>query len=183
MRFKQVLSHYKYGPIPHILTSIGSAFTILSTIIIIVLVRNGTVESMGISILIIPIILLIGGAIGLAFGLVFFWIKRYQKKIDEWSPSFEETSQEEDFIPGVEIEDEISDVANKEAIDWNKIHPLIIEQRNVTDKCPICKLNLVREDFIVQCPYCTQLFHGKHLIDWLLKRNKCPVCRKKIDIR
>lgn len=46
--------------------------------------------------------------------------------------------------------------------------------------CPICKLQLRKEEKIIQCKTCHSLFHKKHLIDWLTEHTDCPVCQTKL---
>ena len=42
--------------------------------------------------------------------------------------------------------------------------------------CPICKLELRKDQVILACPQCKTPFHEDHLIDWLNTGNNCPVC-------
>jgi len=176
------LIYYEWGKLHIISVSFFSIIILVTTILL--SVRISKVEIDGFKGVIAPIIFLIMGVIGLIFGFLLVSIKRRQKKIDHWSPgSVESKELEQQVISSSEIEAELSEVRNKEAIDWNKVHPLIIKQRNVDQKCPICKLPIEREDFIVHCPHCSHLFHGKHLIEWLLEQKSCPVCRNRIDIR
>ena len=80
--------------------------------------------------------------------------------------------------------DDLATLSESENVDWNKIYPLIYQDKKINEViCPICKLLIKKEEFIVQCPYCLNLFHGKHLIEWLLKHNKCPICQEIIEIR
>ncbi|MBN1328107.1 MAG: hypothetical protein JXA54_01425 [Candidatus Heimdallarchaeota archaeon] len=179
---KKKLIYYNWGILPYILIIFSWMAFLISTILF--LKRISRVEIDGFKVLTTPIIILIFGIINQIFGLILSNIKRRQKKIDTWSPySVASIDQEKQVITSNGLDEELSEGKNKESIDWNKINPLIIKQRNIDEKCPICKLPIEREDFIVKCPHCSHLFHGKHLIEWLLKHSNCPICRKKIDVR
>ena len=172
------LIYYNWGPLPYILLGFFTVFTIIPMVLLIQSITSGDVESFGFIVLTGPLIFLIMGVIGLIFSFILISVKIRQKKIDNFS-----TDEEEEVRVFLSEINETKEIQSKEAIDWNKIHPLIIKQRTVDQKCPVCKLPIEKEDFVVQCPHCSRLFHGKHLIEWLLKNNRCPVCQETIEIR
>ncbi|XP_028756081.1 E3 ubiquitin-protein ligase synoviolin B-like [Neltuma alba] len=56
----------------------------------------------------------------------------------------------------------------------NKLKGVKLQQEEGLDACPICL-----EDFridAVQMP-CSHFFHGNCIVNWLLKKNNCPICR------
>ncbi len=46
--------------------------------------------------------------------------------------------------------------------------------------CSICKLAVRKKQQIVQCNKCLNIFHKKHLEEWLEKKDSCPVCKEDI---
>ena len=42
--------------------------------------------------------------------------------------------------------------------------------------CMVCKLFLQPGNDILQCPVCESLYHEDHLLEWISKKKKCPVC-------
>ncbi len=49
----------------------------------------------------------------------------------------------------------------------------------VKHKCMICSQEIDID--LIFCPSCVNPFHYSHLINWLLKEKKCPVCRTKLE--
>lgn len=45
-------------------------------------------------------------------------------------------------------------------------------------RCNVCFLPIHDEVTQILCPRCTNPFHRDHLAAWLLKEEKCPVCRE-----
>lgn len=45
-------------------------------------------------------------------------------------------------------------------------------------RCNVCYLPIHDEVTKILCPRCTNPFHRDHLAAWLLKEEKCPVCRE-----
>jgi len=45
-------------------------------------------------------------------------------------------------------------------------------------RCNVCYLPIHEEVTQILCPRCTNPFHRDHLAAWLLKEEKCPVCRE-----
>lgn len=56
------------------------------------------------------------------------------------------------------------------------IKKLTYKEQIKEEKCSICKLELRKNQDILQCPECQALFHKEHLIDWLETKKDCPVC-------
>lgn len=46
-------------------------------------------------------------------------------------------------------------------------------------KCTICSQEIDID--LIFCPSCVNPFHYSHLVNWLLKEKKCPVCRTKLE--
>lgn len=44
--------------------------------------------------------------------------------------------------------------------------------------CMICKIRLRKDKEILQCPLCGSLFHKEHLLEWLIEKDSCPVCKE-----
>lgn len=50
-----------------------------------------------------------------------------------------------------------------------------------SETCGICKFELREGQEILQCTYCSSLFHEGHLTEWFQKDNRCPVCKRPLD--
>ncbi len=198
---KKQINYDSIGSIPYILTGVFSIFFLVTTIWLLLTIDSGEVEQHGLNVLIGPIVFMSIGFIGLIANIVltigkirFNWkiasgIKTHLATINVEEAFFEPTTKisiehygKEHYIRKVGI-DELSDISSKEAIDWNKIYPLIYQEKKVDQVCPICKLSIERKEFIMQCPNCLKLFHGKHLVEWLLENDTCPICQTRINIR
>ena len=53
----------------------------------------------------------------------------------------------------------------------------------IDKSCAICKLELREGQKALQCPTCLALFHTKHLMDWLKRETRCPICRTELAKR
>jgi predicted RNA-binding Zn-ribbon protein involved in translation (DUF1610 family) len=49
------------------------------------------------------------------------------------------------------------------------------------EKCTVCGLQLTRDDNVARCPHCGNPAHRTHLLEWIHRRNRCPVCGKYLD--
>ncbi|WXG44158.1 MAG: HEAT repeat domain-containing protein [Promethearchaeati archaeon SRVP18_Atabeyarchaeia-1] len=47
-------------------------------------------------------------------------------------------------------------------------------------KCIVCNLPLGKDEQLVQCPFCKNVAHKDHMLDWLSGRDYCPTCRTKV---
>ena len=66
---------------------------------------------------------------------------------------------------------------------YRENHYKIIEKitsKIQNEKCNICKLTLKEFEVIVQCPEGKSYFHKAHLDEWLLDKEKCPICGIKL---
>lgn len=201
MYVKRRINYESIGPLPYVLIGFFSIFFLIATIIVILLLNEGVEDTFDIGFLILPIVFMTIGFIGLVTGIVLMIGKiRLNRKIASGRRAYFATTNIEEafFEPTTVISidpyenkhysekigiDELSNIASKEAIDWNKIYPLIYQEKKVDEVCPICKLSIERKEFIMQCPKCLKLFHGKHLVEWLLENGTCPICQTKLDIR
>ena len=50
-----------------------------------------------------------------------------------------------------------------------------------TRNCVVCNLPLGNEGKIVRCPLCKNIAHEEHMLEWLRRRDYCPVCRGRIE--
>lgn len=99
-------------------------------------------------------------------------------------------SSEERLVKLLLETDELVDESRRERLGTRKKSLSLVTRReyNLTiydgevqnEKCSICKLNLRKKQQIVQCNKCLNLFHKKHLEDWLEKKDSCPVCNENI---
>lgn len=48
-------------------------------------------------------------------------------------------------------------------------------------RCAICFQVLSKEEKLLQCPYCRELYHAEHLEKWLEQADFCPHCKNKIS--
>lgn len=201
LRVRRRIDYHLIGPLPYFLTGFFLILILLPTTMMILSFTDGFVEAFGIEVIIGDIIFMSIGFIGLVVGIALIIGKlQFNREVASRSRAYEasRTLEEAFFEPITEISiepyenkhdsekvgiDELSNIASKEAIDWNKIYPLIYQEKEVDQICPICKLSIERKEFIMQCPKCLKLFHGKHLVEWLLENETCPICQTKIDIR
>jgi HEAT repeat protein len=47
-------------------------------------------------------------------------------------------------------------------------------------KCIVCNLPLGNNQELVQCPFCKNMAHKDHMLEWLKGRDYCPTCRRAI---
>lgn len=112
---------------------------------------------------------------------------QWEKKIDELGldeiePSPKKPSQAlQDFKEGltkaIRLSDKDIDLTN---LDWRKTKALLFQGEFTDRVCAICKLPFQEEDYILACPNCESLYHGEHLIEWLVSNGKCPVCGEQL---
>lgn len=71
---------------------------------------------------------------------------------------------------------------NKGKVDRENHYKIIekITSKIQNEKCNICKLTLKEFEVIVQCPEGKSYFHKAHLDEWLLDKEKCPICGIKL---
>ncbi len=60
-----------------------------------------------------------------------------------------------------------------------KLEPYTYHGEIQNKLCKITRNAFKKDDEIIQCPECLSLYHKKYLIEWLLRKNVCPVCGKK----
>ena len=162
---------------------------------IIVIVATGTLESTGFPIL-IPFILFMTISLAVIITMVVLITKsRRNFKLNLYDLDELEMIESEEvfFEPSVEISiepfekekkfEDLQNITSDASITWEKIYPLIYQEKEVEEQCPICKLEIEEKEFIMQCPNCLKLFHGKHLVEWLLENSSCPICKTIIDIQ
>jgi hypothetical protein len=47
-------------------------------------------------------------------------------------------------------------------------------------KCIVCNLPLGNNEELVQCPFCKNMAHKDHMLEWLKGRDYCPTCSRAI---
>ena len=61
----------------------------------------------------------------------------------------------------------------------------LVEEAISGEKCIIClqdfKIDNQIETKVILCPECNYAGHVKHFIDWLDKKNSCPMCKSELD--
>lgn len=68
-------------------------------------------------------------------------------------------------------------VKKKKKLVLNYRKKKLVYKGDVTGKnCPICKLQLRKDQELLACPQCKTPFHEDHLIQWMGSKNSCPVC-------
>ena len=177
-RSKDISSREKRTNIIFIIIS-GILF-LVSTILVIILPIYNLVYTTGVVVFVFSIVFAIFGFFGLIFSIIAFVVSFCNIEIN--TPEIPITVEAIDDRRNEYSEK--SNAANTEMeVNWDKLYPLIY-QGTITNKiCPICKLQIKKKDFVMQCPKYLKLFHGKHLVDWLIKHSKCPVCQTIIEIR
>ena len=158
---------------------------------------GGFYEHFGIEPFIFPIILLALSIIGFLITGFIHLIDRKKKSVaseesvhfPRYSDRFQsQYSQPYESNPGIDKtglkdqfeEDTLSSLET--LVDWQKIIPLIYKGDPKNQICPICKLVIRNNTFVLQCPHCQSIYHGEHFIDWLYKEKKCPICLTHIDV-
>jgi hypothetical protein len=48
-------------------------------------------------------------------------------------------------------------------------------------KCMVCNLDVKENEGVVWCPYCGNMGHRTHMLEWLHTRNYCPECHSHLD--
>ncbi|TFF98636.1 MAG: E3 ubiquitin-protein ligase [Promethearchaeota archaeon] len=64
----------------------------------------------------------------------------------------------------------------------NKKNRLTISSDSNKQKCSVCGKPIEIFDKFLSCPVCEEKAHKNHLIEWVQKEGKCPVCKKSISI-
>lgn len=181
----------------YIFLVVSIIFTLSSTIMLIIVFNSELYDAFGFEVLIGPLIFIIIGGIMLVVSIGMIYKNVHKDKSRKRKRAMVQiNSQDAFFTPAREIMIEpikekaslehslkdISSITTKESIDWNKIYPLIYQEKIENKICPICKLEIEEKEFIIQCPNCMNLFHGKHLVEWLLENEQCPICQTSIEI-
>jgi uncharacterized delta-60 repeat protein len=52
------------------------------------------------------------------------------------------------------------------------------EDAMIVGKCMVCNLDVKKSDIVALCPYCGNIAHKTHMLEWLHVKNYCPICRK-----
>jgi hypothetical protein len=47
-------------------------------------------------------------------------------------------------------------------------------------RCMVCHQFLGQGEELSKCPYCKQLSHRAHLLEWLRVKGRCPSCEQKL---
>nr|MDO8100500.1 PQQ-binding-like beta-propeller repeat protein [Candidatus Njordarchaeota archaeon] len=47
--------------------------------------------------------------------------------------------------------------------------------------CMICKLEVKKSDGVAWCPYCGNIGHKNHMLEWLHTHNSCPMCQRHLN--
>nr|MDO8098851.1 hypothetical protein [Candidatus Njordarchaeota archaeon] len=47
--------------------------------------------------------------------------------------------------------------------------------------CMICSLEVKKSDEVAWCPYCGNIGHRDHLLEWLHTHNSCPMCQTRLN--
>jgi uncharacterized Zn-finger protein len=55
------------------------------------------------------------------------------------------------------------------------------KRATVKGKCMVCNLDIGKSDTVAWCPYCGNMAHKAHILEWLHVKNQCPVCDKKLN--
>jgi predicted RNA-binding Zn-ribbon protein involved in translation (DUF1610 family) len=61
--------------------------------------------------------------------------------------------------------------------------PSQVRAKTSKGTCIVCNLRIGKSEQIVQCPYCGNMAHRDHMMEWLHVKDYCPVCRHHIDTR
>ena len=65
-----------------------------------------------------------------------------------------------------------------------KICEILVFNGDTTNEiCSISKVAFTQNDVVLSCPYCRKKFKRQYLVEWLEKKDICPVCRVKIIVR
>lgn len=64
-----------------------------------------------------------------------------------------------------------------------EIETIKLNEEVPEEKCKISRSKFSKGEEISRCPFCKSVFKKEYLIEWLLKNEICPVCRKRIIVR
>jgi hypothetical protein len=65
-----------------------------------------------------------------------------------------------------------------------KICEILVFKGDISNEnCVISKVAFTQDDVVLSCPFCRKKFKRQYLVEWLEKRDICPVCRVKIIVR
>lgn len=77
-----------------------------------------------------------------------------------------------------EIEEEDEGLAEEEI---NKMHSTFYKNDNEEEvNCVICGFELCNNDIIIKLPKCEHEFHKECILNYLIRRRKCPVCKENV---
>ena len=77
-----------------------------------------------------------------------------------------------------EIEEEDEGLAEEEI---NKMHSTFYKNDNEEKvDCVICGFELCNNDIIIKLPKCEHEFHKECILNYLIRRRKCPVCKENV---
>jgi uncharacterized paraquat-inducible protein A len=48
-------------------------------------------------------------------------------------------------------------------------------------RCMVCNLDVKENEVVLWCPYCGNMGHRTHVLEWLHTRNYCPECHSHLD--
>jgi hypothetical protein len=54
-------------------------------------------------------------------------------------------------------------------------------RNGVSSRCMVCNLRMNPSDKTLTCPYCENVAHKTHMLEWLHVKNYCPVCHRHLD--
>jgi hypothetical protein len=110
--------------------------------------------------------------------------KKWEQKIDELALDEEKPKEAKESFALAKFQSGLTKairISGKELdlkkLDWRKTKALLYEGEITEEKCAICKLAIEVEEYVMQCPECQSLYHGEHLVEWLIEQGTCPVCR------
>jgi rRNA maturation endonuclease Nob1 len=50
-------------------------------------------------------------------------------------------------------------------------------------RCTVCQTFVGQKERYLQCPYCKQIAHRSHILEWLKVKGICPYCKRKLQRR
>jgi hypothetical protein len=114
--------------------------------------------------------------------LVFVYIRRKQAR-KEYEENQESVISYENNFEDFKLQ--LKDYKSKRTkIEVLKICDSLVFTGDVSNQvCNISKIPFKSDDVVLSCSYCKRKYKRQYLMEWLVKKDDCPVCRVKIIIR
>ncbi|NHJ47984.1 MAG: hypothetical protein FK733_09365 [Asgard group archaeon] len=130
----------------------------------------------------IPFVLL-GLPIGIGIiWVVFIYVRRKQARKEHEENQENVMNYEKNFE---DFRQQLREYKTKRTkIEVLKICDTLVYDGDISNEiCSISKTPFTQNDVALNCPYCMKKFKRKYLVEWLEKKDICPVCRVKIIVR